>query len=287
MNPVEPLLYESHMHTPFCRHAEGDPEEYAAVAEQRGLKGIIVTCHNPPIDGWSPRVRMAEEQWDEYVTLVERAARAWAGRVEVRLGLECDYIPGMEEGLRRQLDRCELHHVLGSVHPQLADYRARFYYGSALEIQARYFDHLAQAAESGLFDTIAHPDLVKNNFADTWQPEALGDLIRRTLDRVAAAGVAMELNTSGINKSYPEMNPGPFMLREMAARTIPVVIGADAHVPARVGANFEQALDLLEQAGYSAVSQFLGRRRMELPIAAVRAGLRPLLPESAEAAFRV
>ncbi len=287
MNSVEPLLYESHMHTPLCRHAEGDPEEYAAVAEQRGLKGIIVTCHNPPIEGWSPRVRMAEEQWEEYVALVERAARAWAGRVDVRLGLECDYIPGMEEGLRRQLDRCELHHVLGSVHPQLADYRARFYYGSPLEIQARYFDHLAQAAESGLFDTIAHPDLVKNNFVDRWQPEALSDVIRCTLDRIAATGVAMELNTSGLNKSFPEMNPGPFMLGEMAARGIPVVIGADAHTPVRVAAGFEQALDLLEAAGYSTVSQFLGRRRMELPIAEARAGLRPLLSQPAETPLRV
>ena len=56
MSP-EPILYETHMHTPLCKHARGEPEAYAAVAEQRGLKGIIVTCHNPTDNGWAPEVR--------------------------------------------------------------------------------------------------------------------------------------------------------------------------------------------------------------------------------------
>ena len=47
----DPLLYEMHMHTPLCKHAQGAPEEYAAVAQQRGLQGIVVTCHNPTDDG--------------------------------------------------------------------------------------------------------------------------------------------------------------------------------------------------------------------------------------------
>ena len=51
-----PVLYEMHMHTPLCKHARGEPEDYAAVAERRGLKGIVVTCHNPTNDGWSPGV---------------------------------------------------------------------------------------------------------------------------------------------------------------------------------------------------------------------------------------
>ena len=69
---MQPLLYESHLHTPLCKHAQGEPEEYAATAAQRGLAGIIVTCHNPPVDGWSPHVRMAESQFDAYVDMVGR-----------------------------------------------------------------------------------------------------------------------------------------------------------------------------------------------------------------------
>ena len=41
----------------------------------------------------------------------------------------------------------------------------------------------------------------------------------------------MELNTSGMYKVVAEMNPFRDMLREMRRRSIPVVIGSDAHEP--------------------------------------------------------
>jgi histidinol-phosphatase (PHP family) len=263
---MQPLLYESHLHTPLCKHAQGEPEEYAAMAAQRGLAGIIVTCHNPPVDGWSPHVRMAETQFDAYVAMVARARAAWAGRVDVRLGLECDYVPGMEAAVADQLSRAEFHHVLGSVHPQIAAYKERFYTGDARAYQRTYFEHLALAAESGLFDTLAHPDLVKNEYPEAWEPAQLADTLADSLDRIAATGVAMELNTSGLQKRLPEMNPGPGMLAEMKARGIPVVLGADAHTPTRVAADYIPALHLLQGAGYTHVSLFLDRRRREVSI---------------------
>ena len=67
-------MYESHSHTPLCNHAIGNPTEYAAVASRRGLKGLIVTCHNPMPGNFSARVRMREDQFDEYVELVQQTA---------------------------------------------------------------------------------------------------------------------------------------------------------------------------------------------------------------------
>ena len=63
----------------------------------------------------------------------------------------------------------------------------------------------------------------------------------------------MELNTSGLNKRYAAMNPGPEMLAMMAERGIPVVIGSDAHVAQRVGDRFRLAINHLKAAGYSTV----------------------------------
>jgi histidinol-phosphatase (PHP family) len=266
MEATEAILYESHMHTPLCRHAQGEPEAYAAVAADRGLAGIIVTCHNPPIDGWSPGVRMADNQFDSYVQMVERARQAWAGRVDVRLGLECDFVPGMEAGLENQLQRAEFNHILGSVHPQIAQYRDRFFRGDTVAFQRTYFEHLAMAAETGLFDTLAHPDLVKNEFPQEWQVERIADTLAESLDRIAAAGTAMELNTSGLQKKLPEMNPGRSILVEMQARGIPVVLGADAHVPARVAADYVPALQLLQELGFTHVNFFLNRQRQEVAI---------------------
>src|SRR5258708_6026536 len=116
------------MHTPLCKHAVGDPEDYAAVAERRNLRGVIFTCHNP-VKNWTPHVRMEENEFEIYVAMVERARKKMAGRVDVLLGLESDYAPGMEAYLETLHRRAPLNYVLGSVHPQLGEYRARYYTG--------------------------------------------------------------------------------------------------------------------------------------------------------------
>lgn len=271
---MKPLLYESHMHTPLCRHARGEPEEYAAQAEKRGLKGIIVTCHNPLPDKMAQGSRMYIEQWQEYLDIIQRAREAWAGRVDVRPGLEADYLPGLESFIEQQTASAPLNHVLGSVHPQIGEYQDRFYRGDDFAFQKQYFEHLAMAAETGLYDTLSHPDLVKNIAPDAWETNAILPFIQRSLDRIAATGVAMELNTSGLQKAIPEMNPFPEMLREMNDRGIPVVIGADAHIPERVAADYETALDLLEDSGYESISFFLDRKRQDVPLADARASLK-------------
>ncbi len=270
-----PVLYESHSHTPLCKHAVGDPAEYAAVAEQRGLKGIIITCHAPLPDGLGIDHRMAPEDFERYVDLVAAAREAFAGRVDVRLGLESDYFPGIERWAEKLHARAPLHHVLGSVHMQVTHYRAKYFTGDFLAYQRTYFEHLAESAETGLFDTLAHPDLVKNEAPHEWDFGRILPDIQRALDRIARTGVAMELNTSGLNKALPEMNPGPRMLALIRERGIPVVIGADAHRPGRVADRYEEALRLLGEMGFNTVSLFLDRRRREVPIAEALASLRP------------
>ena len=53
------------------------------------------------------------------------------------------------------------------------------------------------------------------------------------------------------------------MMRE---RNIPVVLGADAHVPERVGDGYLTAMQTLKQAGYSEISYFIDRQRQTLAI---------------------
>jgi histidinol-phosphatase (PHP family) len=263
---TEPLLYESHCHTPLCKHAFGEPDEYAAVALERGFKGITFTCHCPLPDGYSAHVRMAPEQFGDYVAMIFATRDKFAGKLDVRLGIESDFYPGVEPWLEKLHARVPLSHVLGSIHYQISEYRARHFTGDVAAYQELYFDHLARSAESGLFDTLAHPDLIKNESPRHWDFERMRPAIARALDRIAATGVAMELNTSGVEKALPEMNPSPAMLAMMRERGIPVVIGADAHVPERVGDGYLTALQLLHAIGYSEVSYFIDRKRQSLPI---------------------
>lgn len=269
----ERILFESHSHTPLCKHADGEPTEYAEVAERRGLRGLLVTCHNPMPNGFSAGVRMGEDQFDQYIDLVAEATDQYAGRVDVRLGLEADYFEGMEAYLEKQLGSADFHFVLGSVHPQIDEFRQRYWQDDLFEVQRVYFQLLAKSAETGLFDSISHPDLIKNFTANAWRPEAIMDEICRTLDRIADCGVAMELNTSGVNKTISEMNPMPAMLREIATRNIPITLGSDAHVPDRVADGFETALELLKACGFTHVSYFLNRKRQQVQIDAAMQSL--------------
>ena len=258
-------FYDSHMHTPLCKHARGPLSAYAEQAEKKGLRGITFTCHSPMPAGWDAGLRMTLAQLPQYVEIVESTRVEFAGRVDVRLGMESDYFPGMEAWIDELHSRADFSYILGSVHALTKEYKAKYLDGSTrLEYEKSYFENLANAAETGLYDCLSHPDIVKIANPKQYDVADHLDTIRRALDRIAATGIAMELNSSGLNKSYPEMNPGDVMLREMALRGIPVVIGSDSHDAHRVGADFDKALANLQNAGYERVSYFIDRERYEL-----------------------
>jgi histidinol-phosphatase (PHP family) len=219
---------------------------------------------------------MAIDELDEYVSLVQQAREAWIEDIDIRLGLEADYLPGYEGWLDRQLNSRDFHYVLGSVHPQVQEYRREYWGDDPLENQRVYFELLAEAAETRLFDCLAHPDLIKNEIAPAWYPDRIMPIVCQALDRIAATDVAMELNTSGANKVMAELNPFPEMLLEIRRREIPVVIGSDAHEPSRVADRFEIALDLLSSLGFAEVSVFLERQRHDISIERARDTLRRL-----------
>ena len=131
-------------------------------SRKKGLRGITITCHSPMPFGWNPKVRMTVKQLPQYVELVAATRAEYAGRVDVRLGMESDYLPGMESWLDELHCRADFSYVLGSVHPQTDEYRAMYLEGAnRLEYEKSYFENLANAAESGLFDCLSHPDIVK------------------------------------------------------------------------------------------------------------------------------
>lgn len=266
--------FDSHMHTPLCKHAWGEPEEYAEQALRMGLSGIVFTCHSPMPRGFWQHVRMHEDQFDEYVALIQRCRDHYAGQLEVRLGMESDYFPGYEAWVEKLHRTADFHYCLGSVHWQGPEYHEMFDTGHPDDFRRSYWENLAASAETGLFDCLAHPDLIKNYRPSTWNFDEWQETIAAALDRIARTGVAMELNTSGLLKSFSEMNPSSAILRMMHQRGIPVVLGSDSHKPSRVGENFILALETIQQAGHENVSLFHSRKRQDLPIPAILAHLR-------------
>ena len=261
------MLFDSHMHTSLCKHADGYLWEYVDRGRVAGLNGVVFTCHSPMPNQFSSHVRMEPDELWDYIALVGEAQDSAPEGFEVRLGLESDFFPGMESWLKQLHGTADFHYILGAVHWHTPEYQAMFFSGDMFEFQCQFFEHLAESAESGLFDCLAHPDLVKNASAEEWNLSRVMPMIENALDRIAATGVAMELNTSGFHKAFAETNPGPEMLAMMKQREIPVVLGSDAHQAERVADCFIPALELLETAGYDKISSFEDRQRQEMDIA--------------------
>ncbi len=270
---ANPILYDSHIHTILCHHATGELEQYAEAAETANLKGIIFTEHLP-IPDWGAQDRLDINDLCRYFDLVRGVKEQFKGRIDVLLGLESDFMPGLESWISEIHSRADFDFFLGSIHPHVQAFKDRYWKDDEIAFQLSYFDVLAQAAESGLFDCLGHADIIKLQCPENWDPEKIFGCILESLDRIAATGIAVELNTGGALKSIPEMNPGLAILRAMRERFIPVVLGSDAHEPERVGGGFLKALHLLEQAGYNTIRYYKKRRAIEIDIETAISSLR-------------
>jgi histidinol-phosphatase (PHP family) len=256
-------LIDYHLHTKRCGHASGSMEEYARQAAGLGLAEIGFSDHFPMLHIEDRSLAMGLEELPRYVEDVLTLGRSFTG-LQVRLGIEVDFIPETLPRLRTLLADFPFDYVMGSVHyvdgwgfddPRyLEGYEGR----DIFALWSRYFELLAEAAECGLFDVLAHPDLVKK-FG--FRPEEdVSALYEKCLDRVAA-GLVVEVNTAGLRKPVNEIYPSRRFLEMCGEREISVTLGSDAHRPEEVGRGFEEALELLRLAGYESLTAFKARQR--------------------------
>lgn len=192
--------------------------------------------------------------------------------VGLKVGIEADYIAGAEERIASVLDPRPFDYVVGSVH-FIGDASVDQQRWDVWELEGgdpdrvwkRYFDRLADAAGSGLFDVLAHPDLVK-----VWGPARPGpERDRRhyyepAVEAIVASGVAVEVSTAGLRKPVGEIYPAPELATMLVDAGVPFALSSDAHAPDEVGYAYDQAVAMLERIGVGEIATFHGReRRME------------------------
>ncbi len=249
-------------------------ERYRTVAAERGIAELGVSEHvhrfAQALDVWRhPFWReSARDDLDAYCEWVRE-------ETDLRLGIEADFVPGHEDRMANLLERRDWDYVVGSVHflrEEAVDHEGYDVWDRSSDperVWARYFEALGEAARSGLFDILAHPDLVK-----VWGPERprpRGDLRRfyeRAMDGIAESGIAVEVSTAGLRKPVGEIYPARDFLALCLEAGCPVALSSDAHVPADLGAGYEQALELLDSLGVSELCVFDGRERRLEPIGA-------------------
>lgn len=275
-----PVLTDYHLHLrpdDLDRRASeyftsANAERYRAAAHEAGIVELGVAEH-------IHRFRQALTVWDhplwreQAVDDIDAYCAFVRDQTDLRLGLEVDFVPGREDRTQNLIEHCGLDYVVGSVH-FLGDlavdddtYDVWEHARSPEAIWRRYFETLAQAAASGLFDILAHPDLVK--VWGTARPLPPGDLRRYyepAVDAIAESGIAVELSTAGLRKPVGEIYPAPAFLEQCLEAGAVVALSSDAHVPEQVGFGYDQALELLRRFGVGELATFERRTRRLEPI---------------------
>ena len=250
---------------------QANAERYREAASERGIQELGVAEHVhrfvQALDVWTHPwwEKWAHDDIDEYCAFVRE-------QTDLRLGIEADYVLGREDRMASLLERREWDYVVGSVHfvrDEAVDMRGSEWdvwrSGDAEKVWGRYFETLGEAARTGMFDILAHPDLVKVWGGDAPVPD--GDLRRfyeRAMDGIADSDVAIEVSTAGLRKPVGEIYPATSFLEMCLEAGRPVALSSDAHRPEHLGHEYDRAVEWLGEIGVTELAVFDCReRRME------------------------
>lgn len=176
----------------------------------------------------------------------------------VRAGLEVDFRPDKDH--RRELAGRPWDYLIGSVHAigdwdfDRAGQEAAFAAWDIDELYTTYFDLVARAAATGLFQIIGHLDLIKIYGYRPKRPVL--ELAEAALQVIARSGAAIEINTAGLFKPVGEIYPSRELLERAFNLNIPVTIGSDAHAAGEVARERARARKLLRLVGYTSLATF-------------------------------
>ena len=229
---------------------------YCEVAKSRGIRQMGITEHDRYLD----KIDVA----------AFREAREMSENVVLRLGIEIDFVPGREERMDADATALPYDYVIGSVHRVDGDEVDRatdqsvYERYEAYELYAAYYRNVREAALSGRFEVIGHPDLIK--IFRRYPERDITPLLEETADAVAESGVVVDVNAAGLRKPVGEIYPSRQFLEMFHRRGVPIILSSDAHAPDEVGAGYDRSLKLVHDVGYREVATFENHEQGSLPL---------------------
>ncbi|MBW7454847.1 histidinol-phosphatase HisJ [Paenibacillus sepulcri] len=268
------MRIDYHTHHERCGHAVGTLEEYVRKGIEIGLDQLGLSDHMPLIHvdpaTYLPEMAMPMDELPRYVEECFELKSKYKGQIDLRIGLEGDYIEGWEEQIEAITTAYPWDYVIGSVHFlgtwDITDFRqTQGWEGrDRLAVYEQYYDAIGKAAASRLYDYIGHIDVIKR-FG--YQPDSsVTHLEDAALEAVKRYDGALELNASGLRTPAQEMFPSRRMLERARDLGIPITLGSDAHQPERLGQYLDDARALLKECGITQLATFDGRKRHMIQI---------------------
>lgn len=269
------MKFDLHTHHIRCGHADGNIEDYIIAGMNAGLSAIGISDHSPYFyheeDQPSPGIAMARSDFANYINEVLRLKEKYGGKIEVLLGMESDFFPEHVQAYRDAYEGVPFDYLIGSVHQvggvsifnrnrwkKLNDEQH-------IGEKRSYYDLIKQSARSGMFDILGHIDAMKGYypaFSDIPAEEHVDDALRT----IAECGVSIEINTSGSTKDVGGWYPSDDILERALHFGVDVTFGSDAHVPGRVGDEWELVAHRLKEIGFKKWVFYRQRKPVEVPL---------------------
>lgn len=266
---MKAMRIDYHTHHVRCGHASGSLEEYVQRGIEIGLDQLGLSDHMPLLHvnpaTYYPEMAMPMSELPYYFEECQMLKKKYKDQIDIRIGLEGDYIEGWEEQIQDIIGAYPWDYVIGSVHFlgewDISDFRQTHgWEGKCIyKVYEQYYDAVQKAARTGFYDYIGHIDVIKR-FG--FKPdEDVTKLEIATLDVIKTRGLAIELNASGLRMPAAEMFPSRRMLTYCHEQGIPVTIGSDAHQPERLGEYLDEARSVLKEIGFTQLATFRQRSR--------------------------
>jgi histidinol-phosphatase (PHP family) len=255
--------------TPEDYFTEDNVDRYLEAASTAGISELGVSEHvyrfTAALDVWD------HEFWREHAIGDLDAYCDFVRTTPLRLGIEMDFVPGREDRIANLLDEREFDYVLGSVHfvgDRSVDHDGYDIWegaGDPDRIWRRYFETVAELARSGLYDILAHPDLVKMwGGGRPWPQRDPRFHYEPAVEAIAESGIAVEVSTAGLRKPVSELYPSAAFAEMCVDAGAAFSLSSDAHLPEHIGYEYERAVKTMGEWGIDQVAVFEHReRRME------------------------
>lgn len=232
-----PFKYVYHCHTKRCGHAQGEDEEYVINAINAGIKVLCFTDHTP-IKGFSQKgIRMDYDELEEYLDSIWALKEKYKDKIEIHVGLECEYYPENEEYLWTLKNNPRIEFLIQGQHGALINGQWKWSLHvdetrTMKQCVEQYLDNLIKGMRSGLFKFLAHPDLYMNGLQEM-SPFAI-EVEEKIIEEAIKNDIILEINGQGVvngkqqGHNYPDIE---FWKLVGKHKDVKVTLGVDAHNP--------------------------------------------------------